>query len=166
MLQPNMLVTALAALIPLVVGFVWYNPKVFGNAWMKGAGLTEESMKGANMALVFGLTYVFSFFIAFSLNFLTIHQYGLQSLLMEEHGKGAVAGSAEELKRLMDIYGESFRTFAHGAVHGTITAIFFVLPLTGIGALFERRGWKYILINAGYWIVSLAIMGGVVCRFS
>lgn len=166
MLQPNMLVTALAALIPLLVGFVWYNPKVFGNAWMKGAGLTEESMKGANMALIFGLTYVFSFMIAFYGHTLCIHQYGLQSLIMEEHGKGAIPGSAEEFTRLMGIYGNSFRTWGHGVVHGIVTAIFFVLPLLAIGSLFERRGWKYILINFGYWAVSLAVMFAIICQFS
>ena len=88
MLQPNLLVSALAALFPLALGFVWYNPKVFGNAWMAGAGLTQETaQKDFNMPLVFGLNFVFSFFIAFSLNFMTVHQYGLQSLIMPEHGK-------------------------------------------------------------------------------
>jgi hypothetical protein len=30
-----------AALIPTVIGFLWYNPKVFGNAWMAAADMTE-----------------------------------------------------------------------------------------------------------------------------
>ena len=98
---------------------------------------------------------------------MTIHQYGLQSLMMvPEHGKGLLPGSEEEFTRLMAIYGNSFRTFAHGTVHGVITAIFFVLPILGVGSLFERRGWKYILINFGYWAVSLALMFGVICQFS
>ena len=37
----NFLALLLAALSTLVVGFIWYNPKVFGNIWMKEAGLTE-----------------------------------------------------------------------------------------------------------------------------
>ena len=61
----NFLVTALAALIPLVLGAIWFNPKVLGSAWMKSTGLTEDQLKGANMPLIFGLTYVFSFLIAF-----------------------------------------------------------------------------------------------------
>ena len=68
MLQPNLIVSALAALFPLALGFVWYNPKVFGNAWMAGAGLTQETaQKDFNMPLVFGLNFVFSFLIAISL---------------------------------------------------------------------------------------------------
>ena len=43
----NMLLTsAMAGLIPLLVGFIWYNPKVFGTAWMNVNGFTDpEKMK-------------------------------------------------------------------------------------------------------------------------
>ncbi|WP_308224826.1 DUF1761 domain-containing protein [Flavobacterium sp. J372] len=34
-----------------------------------------------------------------------------------------------------------------------------------INALFERKSAKYVLINAGYFIVSLAIMGGIICQW-
>jgi len=40
------------------------------------------------------------------------------------------------------------------------------LPIVGIPALFERKGFNYIAINAGYWIVSMALMGGVLCAFT
>ena len=30
-------------------------------------------------------------------------------------------------------------------------------------AYFEKKGFKYIAINAGYFIVSFALMGGVIC---
>ena len=36
----------------------------------------------------------------------------------------------------------------------------------GINALFERKGFKYIAINAGYWILCLGLMGGVLCAFA
>jgi hypothetical protein len=48
-------------------------------------------------------------------------------------------------------------------LHGAIGALFFVLPVLGINALFERKGWKYILINVGYWVLTLAIMGAILC---
>jgi hypothetical protein len=166
MFQPNLMIAALAALIPLVLGFIWYNPKTFGNAWMKGAGLTPESGKGMNMPLVFGLTYVFSFFIAITLNFITVHQYGLQSLVLPQNGHPVAEGSAALAAQVMEAYKGSYLSFKHGALHGTITAVLFVTPLLSIGALFERRSWKYILINAGYWIISLALMGGLVCQFT
>jgi hypothetical protein len=65
----------------------------------------------------------------------------------------------------MDTYGDRFRTFKHGALHGGITSIFFVLPMIAIPAMFERRSAKYILIHAGYWFISLCIMGGIICAW-
>ena len=53
-----------------------------------------------------------------------------------------------------------------GIFHGIITGIFLILPIVAINAMFERRGYKYIFINAGYWLVSLAIMGGIICAYS
>jgi hypothetical protein len=32
--------------------------------------------------------------------------------------------------------------------------------------LFERRSWKYIFINAGYWILTLTLMGGIICAYA
>ena len=63
----------------------------------------------------------------------------------------------------MGKYGQNFRSFKHGALHGTISGIFFALPLIAINALFERKSGRYIAIHAGYWIVTLALMGAVVC---
>lgn len=35
-----------------------------------------------------------------------------------------------------------------------------------INALFERRGFKYIAIHTGYWLITLAIIGGLMCQFA
>ena len=165
MLHINFLAVLVAALIPMIIGFIWYNPKVLGTAWMKAAGMTEEKMKGANMALIFGLTFVFSFFVAMAMSFVTIHQSGMQSSLLTQgvdlNDISTPIGAyfADYMVR----YGNNFRTFKHGALHGTITGIMLALPIIGVNALFERKGFKYIAINAGFWIVCLALMGGVVC---
>ncbi|MEL6988082.1 MAG: DUF1761 domain-containing protein [Bacteroidota bacterium] len=37
--------------------------------------------------------------------------------------------------------------------------------MIGCISLFERRGWKYVLIHAGYWLLTLTLIGGVVCQF-
>jgi hypothetical protein len=63
-------------------------------------------------------------------------------------------------------YGSNFRTFKHGVLHGTISGIMLATPVIGVNALFERKGFKYVAINAGFWIVSFALMGGVVCAFT
>ena len=38
-----------------------------------------------------------------------------------------------------------------------------VLPITAINSLFEQKSWKYILVTSGYWMVSLTIMGAIIC---
>ena len=45
---------AAGAIVPMILGFIWYHPKVFGTAWMKAVGLTEEDMKGGNPMIMVG----------------------------------------------------------------------------------------------------------------
>jgi hypothetical protein len=52
----NFYAVLVSALVKLLVGFVWYNPKVFGTIWMNETGMTEEKAKQSNMLKVFGLT--------------------------------------------------------------------------------------------------------------
>jgi len=166
MLKINFMIVALAALIPLVIGFIWYHPKVFGTAWMKASGVTPETASGKsmNMALVFGITYIFSFLIAMTMNFVTIHQFGVQSTLLNEPGFTEPGSPMNTyFMDFMANYGHNFRTFKHGAFHGTITGLFMAMPVLGINALFERRGFKYIAINTGYWMVAMGLMGGTIC---
>lgn len=54
----NWIAVFVAALAPMALGFIWYNPKVFGNAWMRGARITMDDTKKGNMPLIFGLSYV------------------------------------------------------------------------------------------------------------
>lgn len=167
MLSVNFLITALAALIPLIVGAIWYNPKVLGGAWMKSVALSEEDLKGANMPMIFLLTYIFSFFVALILHPIVIHQFGFQSMVMNEPGIFKEGTEANMFFRsTMDKYGDAFRTFKHGALHGTILGVTLATPVIGVIALFERKGGRYIFIHAGYWILSLMLMGGVICQFS
>ena len=165
-MEVNYLVLALTALVPLAVGWVWYSRKVFGNAWLAATGLSPESGKDMNMFKVFGITYLVSFFVAFILQPIVIHQYGVFSVLINEPGlQDPSTEIGKYFSDFMAKYGHNFRTFKHGALHGTITGIFLIMPVITVNALFERRGFKYIAINTGFWTVCLAIMGGIVCAF-
>jgi len=157
-MEINFLALIAAAVSALVVGFVWYNPKVFGTAWMKAADMTEEKMKGANMGKIFALALFFAFLLAFALQFITIHQTGALGMV-----GGDPSAALPSFQAFMDDYGTAYRTFRHGALHGVIAGIFIALPIIGTNALFERKGAKYIFINSGYWIVTLAVMGAIVC---
>ncbi len=159
----HMALSALAAaLSTFIVGFIWYHPKVFGTVWMKAEGLTEDELKKGNMAKIFGLSFLFAFIAGFFIiHTVVIHQFG---------ALGMIGGDPELAKpsytAFMAEYGTAFRTFKHGALHGTLLGLLFVLPVIAINGLYAHKSWKLILITAGYWIVSLAIMGGIICGWS
>lgn len=46
-----------------LVGAIWYGA-LFGKVWQKAAGLSDEQAQSGNMALIFGLCFVFEFLIA------------------------------------------------------------------------------------------------------
>ncbi len=54
----------------------------------------------------------------------------------------------------------------HGAFHGALVGgLFMALPVLTTNALFEQKNFKYIAINAGYWIICLGLMGGIVAAW-
>lgn len=159
-MEINFLAVIAASFTTLLVGFVYYHPKVFGTIWMEETGLTEEELKKGNMLKIFGLTLVFSFLIAFIMQILTIHQFGAFGMI-----GGDMKFATPSYNAFMGEFGNAFRSFKHGALHGFMTGLFFVFPILGINGLFEHKSWRYILVHAGYWLVSLTIIGGIICAW-
>jgi len=54
----NILAVIAAALATFVLGGLWYSPALFGKAWQREAGVTDEQIKSGNMAKIFGLTLI------------------------------------------------------------------------------------------------------------
>ncbi|MBK8193503.1 MAG: DUF1761 domain-containing protein [Lewinellaceae bacterium] len=130
----NWLAVAAASITPMIVGMIWYHPKVMGTVWMKATGLKEEDMRAGNMGMIYGAALVLAFMLAL---FLMLN----------------VTGFGQE-----DV---QFHTFKHGLGHGLMLTLLFVLPLFGTNALFEKRGWNWLLVNVGYWWVTLSIALGI-----
>ncbi len=125
----NWLAILAAVVASFVVGFIWYNPKVFGTAWMKSIGMTEEKAKQSNMAMMMGVTALMSLLFAYSISQWIYHDpMGLSPLV-------------------------------HGAWHGLQMAIFVALPVIVTNGLYEQKSWTNIAINAGYWMVNMAVIG-------
>ena len=156
----NYLALLAAAVSTLAVGFIWYHPKVFGNAWMKASGVTDEQAKSGNMALIFGLSVVLAFLLSFQIQMLAVHQWGAFSLV-----GGDLDTALPSYTAFMADYNDAFRTFKHGALHGFLAGFFIALPIIGTNALFERKNAKYIFINSGFWTVCMTIMGGIICAW-
>ena len=128
-------------------------------------GLKKDSLKKRNTILIFTLSYVFSFLIAFFLQFIVIHQTGFYASMLDS---GATELSGDTLAYYTDFmakYGANYRTFKHGALHGVLAGLFLVLPILASQSIFERKSVKYVAINAGYCVVTMALMGGIICQW-
>jgi hypothetical protein len=56
--EVNVWAVLAAGVASMVLGGLWYSPVLFGNAWMRASGLTEERARSANMAKVMGTAFV------------------------------------------------------------------------------------------------------------
>jgi hypothetical protein len=69
--EVNWLAVVLAALSTMVVGSIWYTPKVFGDAWAKLAKVDLKSKTGSDAAKPILITLVVSFISAYVLAHVT-----------------------------------------------------------------------------------------------
>jgi membrane-associated HD superfamily phosphohydrolase len=116
-----------AAVLSFVIGGLWYSPILFGKAWMREAGISEERARQAKVGLVFGVAALASLVMAFNL--------------------AAFIGPKASLQ---------FGLFA-----GFATGFGWVAMALGVIYLFEQRSLKLWIINSGYQIVALTLMGGL-----
>jgi hypothetical protein len=63
----NCLAVIAAAISTFLIGGLWYSPLLFQRAWMEASGVKEEDLENANMAMIFGLAFVFALIMAANL---------------------------------------------------------------------------------------------------
>lgn len=56
-----------AALAMFGIGGLWYSPLLFGKAWMRENGLTDEALRSGSTVKIFGFAAVFSLMMAANL---------------------------------------------------------------------------------------------------
>jgi hypothetical protein len=56
----NIWAALLAAVACFGLGGLWYSPLLFGKAWQREVGLSDEELARGNMARIFGLAFVAS----------------------------------------------------------------------------------------------------------
>ncbi len=61
----NIWAVLVAAVASFVLGGLWYSPMLFGKAWQRETGLSDEKLAGGNMALIFGVAFVLCVAAAF-----------------------------------------------------------------------------------------------------
>ena len=82
-------------------------------------------MLGLGMAVLFGVTFLMSFTLAYY-------------FAMRYHG-----------------HGEDSSVIAHAAYHGFMTFGYLGMPILVMNFLYERRSWGFILMNLGYWFLAV-----------
>lgn len=137
----NFLAVLVAALIPNIVGAIYYGP-VAGKVWLSSLGMTKKDFEGRNNALIYGTALGLSFIAAFFLK-----------VIIESVHKNVDASG--------QLIFDSFGTFQHGALHGAFLAIGLVVPVIACLGLFQKKKISNILINVIFWIICYAIMGGI-----
>lgn len=53
------------------------------------------------------------------------------------------------------------QTFTHGAFHGMLAALLYALPAVAIHYLYQRKSLKLFLIDGGYLVAFMSLMGGI-----
>ena len=127
----NWIAVLLCGLATLMIGGLWYSPALFGKAWMRENGFTEESMKGSNMVKIFGLAFLLGIVAAINL-----------AMFMGPENDPAM-----------------------GAMWGFLAGFGWVATFVGTHYLFERKSFTLFLINAGYSVVALTVMGVILAAW-
>jgi hypothetical protein len=165
-MDQRMMVNLAAAAVPVLVGAIWYNPYLLGRLWSDTAGIAKEKMSAGKLAITVVLAYIAGYYIARSLGSIVIHQHGLYSMLAGEPDmKDKTSELSKTVQGLMDKYGNNFRTFKHGALHGSLTGVYLILPVLVIIGFMECKKISWILIHGAFWVICLAVMGGIVCQY-
>ena len=113
----------------MLLGYVWYHPKVFGNAWMKSLGFTEETLKQGNMGAIMGVALLCALGLSWWINRYSSHTQPDMS------------------------------QFVHGFIHGAYATGFPAILVLVSNGLFQRNNATNLIVNAAYWVVSLGLMG-------
>ncbi len=129
----NYLAVLVAAVASMVLGFVWYGP-LFGKPWMKMMGFTQESMSAAKAK---GMTtnYILMSLGSLVMAYVLAHALVFAMAYMKVSGWGA------------------------GVACGFYNWLGFILPVVMGDQLWGGKPWKLLPITAGYYLVSMVMMG-------
>ncbi len=124
----NIVTVFLGAAAFFVVGMIWYGV-LFGKAWQKAAGLSDEFVQSGNMPLIFGLCFAFEVLISVML----AHLYARTSpsanaMMMMAVGIGAGF--------MVPALGISYLYLRKSALHFVIDAAHFIIGMAAMGAVF------------------------------
>jgi len=124
MFEVTLVPILIAAIVNVVLGMIWYHPKVFGSAWMACLGLTPEQKEAGKkkMWISTALAFLAAMVVAYVMNYFGIAWGVFDWIGAIELGFWCWVG------------------FAAPAMLGMV--------------LWEQKPFKYFAIVSGYWLVS------------
>jgi hypothetical protein len=128
----NYLAILVAALSAFAIGSVWYSPLMFSKAWQNALGLSDKDIKEANMLVIFGTSFLLMLVMAI----------GLSVLLNALNPNGL--------------------NWLSGLKNGLYVGLFFIATSYGVNILYQRKSFKLWLIDSGYQVLLLGIMGLII----
>jgi len=120
----------------MVVGFLWYSNVVFGKAWTRLQGLTDESLKTSQKQL--GKLYGLSFILPLITSYVLAHVMEFSEAF----------------------YGYGF--IQTGLTSAFFMWIGFVMPVQLTTELFGQKRWKLLAINTSYQLAWLLVAGVII----
>lgn len=142
--QINFISLAIATFIPMIVGFIYYHPVLFGKFWMAANNFTKESLGSGPKPLQFVAVLITSFMLAFFM-----------------WGWVTGGGGMDQFQVTDPTDGHSHVTFGHGVFHGIAMSLLVVFPILSSGAVFEKRSLTWVWVNTLYWMITISLMGGI-----
>lgn len=129
--DPSLFSILIASVANMVIGFGWYNPKVFGGVWMRLSGITPESVESGKRRMPFVLL-------------VALLAGGLMAYVMHYFGAAWY---------VTDVFGAAELAF-------WLWAGFVAPVLLGV-VLWEQKSITLFLINSLYWLVAMVVMATI-----
>ncbi|PLW96460.1 MAG: DUF1761 domain-containing protein [Marinilabiliales bacterium] len=126
----NYLAVLAATFAAFILGSLWYTV-LFGKAWQKELGFTDEYLKKGNMAAIFGSSFLLMFIMSWGMAW------------------------------FINVHGENDVNWLWGMVYGLFIGLFFVGASYGINMLYQRRSFKLWAIDSFYQILFLGMQGAI-----
>lgn len=133
MVPVNYNAVIIAAIAQIVLGFLWYGP-LFGKRWMHMMKFTAEDMKKAQEKGM-GPSYALMALGSFAMSWILAH-----ALIFSDFYLGS-------------------RGIAGGLMTGFFNWLGFIAPVTLGSVLWEGKPWKLWVLNSGYYLIGLLLMG-------
>jgi Protein of unknown function (DUF1761) len=123
----NWFAIIVAALVPMVLGALWYSPLLFAEPWLQAVGRRREELTGASLG------YTLSAVAAL------VTSYALARIM--------------RWAEVDDLW--------NGALVGVLVWVGFIATVLAVTTYFGGRPRQLWLINAGYQLIALVLMGAI-----